>query len=102
MFDPKSYSNSYILQPTRFKNFKIQIGILIQGSASGTESPGSRSPGSGNLGPGLILKSGTGTGTQIQNLRDPELGPGLKFEQIRDRDRDTKSENPGFGTGTQN
>ena len=52
----------------------------------------------GNLGPGsgLILKSGTGTGTQIQNLRDLGLRPGLKFEKsgTRDWDRDA-SKNPG-------
>ena len=50
-----------------------------QRSASRTGSPGSRGPGPGNLGhglePGLILKYGTGTGTQIQYLRYP--GPGL-------------------------
>ena len=61
-----------------------------QGSASGTGFPGSRSPGPGNLGPGpelgLILKSGTGTGTQIQNFRDLGLGPGLKFEKSGTRD----------------
>ena len=73
----------------------------IQGSVSRTGSPGSRSPGPGILGPGpglaLILKSGT----QIQNLRDLGLGPGLKFEKsgTRDWDRDT-SKNPGSGTGT--
>ena len=65
-----------------------------QGSAYGTGSLGSRSPGPGNLGPGprlgLILKSGTGTVTQIQNLRYLGLGPGLKFEKsgTRDWDRD--------------
>ena len=41
--------------------------------------PGSRSSGNLGPGPGLILKSGTGTETQIQNLRDVGLGPGLKF-----------------------
>ena len=58
-----------------------------QGSASGTGSPGFRSPGPENLGPGLILKPRT----QIQNLRDLGLGPGLKFEKsgAQDLDRDT-------------
>ena len=59
---------------------------FLQGSASETGSPGSRSPGPGNLGPGLILKSGTGTGTQIRNLRD--FGLGLRFEKSRTRDWD--------------
>ena len=61
-----------------------------QGSASGTGFPGSRSPGPGNLEPGLILISRTGTGTQVQNFRDLKLGPGLKFEKsgTRDWDRD--------------
>ena len=47
---------------------------------------GSRDP--GNLGPEFILKSETGTGSQIQNL--PGLGPRLKFEKS------------GTLTGTQN
>ena len=51
-------------------------------------------------GPGLILKSGTGNGTQIQNLRDLGLGLGLKFEKSGTRDRDSKLKNPGSGTGT--
>ena len=37
-----------------------------QGSASGTGSPGSRSPYPGNLGPGLIFKSGTGPGFKFK------------------------------------
>ena len=80
-----------------------------QESASGTGSPGSRSFGPGNLGlrPGLILKSGTGTGTQIQNFRDVRLGPGLKFEKSGTRERDgDASKNPGliltiFSSGTE-
>ena len=87
-----------------------QIGCRL-GSASGTRSPRSRSPGLRNLGPrsGLILKSETGIGTQIQNLRDLGLGPGLKFEKsgTRDWDRDA-SKNPGpepgltiFSSGTE-
>ena len=71
-----------------------------KGSASGTESPGSHSPGPGNLGPGLglILKSGTGTGTWIQNLRD--LGPGLIFEKSGTRDWDrAAAKNPGTEPG---
>ena len=92
----------------KINNKIIEISFYEQGSASGTGSPGSRNPSSGNLGPvpglGLILKSGTGTGTQIQNFRKLGRGPGLKFEKsgTRDRNRDAKSENPGFGTGTQN
>ena len=41
-------------------------------SASGTGSPGSRGPGKLGQGlePGLIIKSGTETETQIENLRD--------------------------------
>ena len=42
--------------------------------------------------PGFILKSGTGTGTQIQNFRD--LGLGLKIP--------AKKSETGTGTGTQN
>ena len=53
-----------------------------QGSASGTGSPGSQGLGPGNLGrePWLRLrkKSGTGTGTQIRNLRDSIMSRGLK------------------------
>ena len=78
----------------------------MQESASGTGSPGSGSHGPGNLGlgAGRILKSGTRTGTQIQSLRNLEMGPELKFEKsvTRDWDREAKSENPGFGTGTPN
>ena len=83
-------------------------GSAYQRSASGTGSPRSRSLGPGNLEPGLglILKSGTGTGTQIQNLRD--LGPGLKFEKsgTQDWDRDASKNlgpEPGlfFSTGTE-
>ena len=84
-------------------------GSAYQGSASGTGSPGSRSLGPGNVEPGLglILKSGTGTGTQIQNLRD--LGPGLKFEKsgTQDSDRDASKNlgpEPGqttFSSGTE-
>ena len=62
--------------------------VRIEHLQSGVNIPGSRGP--GNLGqglrPGLIIKSRTGTGTQIQYLRD--WGPGLK------------SENPGSVTGT--
>ena len=74
----------------------------MQGSASGTGSPGSGSPGPGNLGPGarLILKFGTGTGIQIQSLRNLRLGPGLRFEKsgTLNLDRDA-SKNPGLGPG---
>ena len=52
-----------------------------QESASWKGFPGSRGPCPRNLGPGLILKSVTGTGTQIQNLRDLGLGPGWNFEK---------------------
>ena len=66
---------------------------LNQGSASVTGSPGSRGSGSGNLGqglgPGLIRKFRTWTGTQIQNLRDS--GPGLKSEKSGTRDWDRNS-----------
>ena len=55
----------------------VPINDRKQGSASGTGSPGSRSPAPENL--GLILKFGSGTGTQIRNFRN--LGPGLKFEK---------------------
>ena len=60
----------------------------LQGSASGTGSPGSRSPGPENLGTGLrlIQKSGTGTGTQIQHLRDLGLGPALRMRDEGFRD----------------
>ena len=51
---------------------------------------------------GLILKSGTGTGTQIQNLRDLGLEPGLKFEKtgIGHRDRDSDLRDEGFRDST--
>ena len=69
-----------------------------QGSASGTGSPGSHGHGPGNLGqemgPGLIIKSGTGTGTQIQNLLDS--GPGLKSKKSGTRD---SSKDPGLEPG---
>ena len=67
----------------------------MQGSASGTGSPVSNSGFPGNLGPGpeLILKSGTGIGTQIQNL--PDLGSALKFEKTGTRSWDLDaSKNP--------
>ena len=59
--------------------------------------PQTLGPGPGS---GLILKSGTGTRTQIKNLRDLGLGPGLKFLKFgtRDWDRDA-SKNPGPGLG---
>ena len=38
--------------------------------------------------PGIILKFGTGIGTQIQNLQDLGLGPGLIFEKSGNRDSD--------------
>ena len=44
----------------------------------------------------------SGTGTQIQNLRDLGLGPGLKFEKSGTRDWDQDASKTGFGTGTQN
>ena len=54
---------------------------------------GPRDPGPGNLGRepglGLIIKSGTGIGTQIP-------------QKTRDWDRDSKSENLGSGIGTRN
>ena len=55
---------------------------------SGTGSSGSCGPGNWGPGPGLIINSGTGSGTQIQNLRDS--GPGLTSEKsgTRDWDRD--------------
>ena len=42
-------------------------------------------------------KSGAGTGTQIQNLRDLGLGPGLKFEKsgTRNWDRDASKRDSG-------
>ena len=70
-----------------------ELRIQDQRSSSGTGFPGF-------LGPGLILKSGTGTGIQIQNLRDLGLGPGLKFEKsgTQDLERDA-SKNPKPETG---
>ena len=70
------------------------LGILIdrcwedRGSVSGTRSPGNMGQG---LGPGLIIKSETGTGSQIHYLRDSGPWPGLKYEKsgIRDWDRDS-------------
>ena len=62
--------------------------IYYQGSASGTGFLGSRGSSLGNLGrgsePGLIIKTRTEIGTQIQNLRDSPSGPGLQFKKIRD------------------
>ena len=73
-----------------------------QGSASGTGFPGYCSPGLGSQGPGpgLILKSETGTGTQIQILRDLGLEPGLKFEKSGTEDRDSDSRDEGFRDST--
>ena len=47
---------------------------------------------------GIILKSGTGTGTQIQNFRDLGSRPGLKIEKsgIGDWDRDSNLRDEGF------
>ena len=56
-----------------------------QRSASGTGSPGSRGPSPGNLiKPGHIIKSGTGSGTRNQNLRDS--GPRLEILKFVIRD----------------
>ena len=95
----------------------ISIYDFKQGSASGTRSPGSCGAGPGNLGlgPVLILKSGTGTGThqRIRDKRDsrdmrnsaknPGLGPGpgrkTRKSGIRYQNRDSKLKNPGSGTG---
>ena len=70
-----------------------------QGSASGTGSPRSCGPGPGNLGPGqrVIIKSGIGTGTQIQNLSNS--GPGLKSEKSGTGTRNFKTRDPGLGPG---
>ena len=60
--------------------------VRIEHLRSGVNIPGSRGPGNlgQGLGPGLIIKSGTGTGSHIQNLRDS--GPGLKSEKSGTRD----------------
>ena len=57
-----------------------------------------RSPCPGNLGPGLglILKSGT----QIENLRNLGLGPGLKFEKSGIGDWDSDFRDGGFRDST--
>ena len=59
-----------------------------QGSTSGTGSPGSHGPSPGILGrgPGLIIQSGTGTGTRIQNFRDSRPRLEILKSGIRDRD----------------
>ena len=49
--------------------------------------------------PGLIIKSGAGTGTQIQNLRD--LGPG-DFASSLIRDNFNPGQKSGTRTGTRN
>ena len=75
---------------------------MDQGSASGTGPQGSRSPNFLGPGLGLILKSGTETGIQIQNMRDRGLEPGpeRKIRKSGIRDRDSKLKNPGSGIGT--
>ena len=74
----------------KINNKIIEISFYEHGSASGTGSPGSRNPSSGNLGPvpelGLILKSGTGTGTQIKKIRDWDRDSDLRDEGLRDSD----------------
>ena len=72
----------------KINNKIIEISFYEQGSASGTGSPGSRNPSSGNLGPvpglGLILKSGTGTRTQIKKIRDWDRDSHLRDEGFQD------------------
>ena len=60
--------------------------LYNQGSTSGTGSSGSHGPSPGTLGrgPGLIIKSGTGSGTRIQNLRDSRPRLEILKSGIRD------------------
>ena len=53
----------------RSAEIRWSCGISNEGSAFGTGSPG----------PGTILKSGTGIGTEIWKTRDPGLGPWLNI-----------------------
>ena len=53
---------------------QIESGVGIQDRVPGIPQSRSRS-----LGPELILKSRTGTGTEILKIRDLGLGPELRF-----------------------